>query len=219
MTWLKKAWNWLWQEIPRPEEKTKTTVIKRKVSEQKITVSAPEYPNPKKVQGDSLVTPTPPWYVLAKTFIGLREVKGKKHHPKIVTWWEKIKTPFRDDETPWCAAYVGAMLEDCGIKSTRSAAARSYNNWGQKLDTPTLGCIVVLWRGKPDGWSGHVGFFAGFDAKGNILILGGNQGDAVNIKAFPKSRLLSYRWANGYALFDPNTPIITADVEVSNREA
>jgi hypothetical protein len=35
----------------------------------------------------------------------------------------------RDDETPWCATFVSAVLELESIPSTRSAWARSYLNW------------------------------------------------------------------------------------------
>jgi hypothetical protein len=37
----------------------------------------------------------------------------------------------------------------------------------------------------------------GEDAAGNLLILGGNQGDAVNVRAFPRARVLAYRWPPG----------------------
>jgi hypothetical protein len=35
---------------------------------------------------------------------------------------------------------------------------------------------------------------------GDLLILGGNQGDAVNIRAFPRGRVLAYRWPPGREL-------------------
>lgn len=39
---------------------------------------------------------------------------------------------------------------------------------------------------------GHVGFFAGYEM-GTIYLLGGNQGDSVNVSPYPKSRLLGIR--------------------------
>jgi uncharacterized protein (TIGR02594 family) len=120
--------------------------------------------------------------------------------------WEAIKAPFRDDETAWCSAYVGACLERAGIRSTRSAAARSYMKWGVAIEQPVLGCVVVFWRGSKNGWSGHVGFVVGKqwlrNAQGvwewHLVVLGGNQGDAVNTKAFPVSRVLGYRLPSYY---------------------
>ena len=40
---------------------------------------------------------------------------------------------------------------------------------------------------------GHVGFLVG-STSADIILLGGNQGDAVGVQAFPRSRLLGLRW-------------------------
>jgi len=136
----------------------------------------------------------PVWLQKARGFEGLREIKGARHHKQILTWWEKIKAPFRDDETPWCAGFVGGILEEESIQSSRSAAARSYMNWGKDARGPKQGAIVVFWRGKRSGWSGHVGFVVGVAANGDPWVLGGNQGDAVSIRKFSKDRVLGYRW-------------------------
>ena len=134
----------------------------------------------------------PPWLDIAYSLKGVTEIKGTQHNPAIIRMWEAIKAPFRDDETAWCAAYVGACLERAGLPSTRSAAARSYLKWGQKITVPRLGCVVVFWRGNPNGWSGHVGFVVGKTADGQLVVLGGNQGDSVSIKTFPRDRVLGY---------------------------
>src|SRR5437868_11136252 len=98
----------------------------------------------------------PRWLIKARSYIGLKEIKGRKHNPQILQWWTLIRAGFTDDETPWCAGFVGGVLESVGIKSSRSAAARSYLKWGVKLDEPVPGCIVVLERGAANG---HVFFF------------------------------------------------------------
>ncbi len=134
------------------------------------------------------------WLTHAYTFKGLEEVPGSKHHPQILTWWERTKQSFRDDETPWCAAFIGGTLEETGHLSTRKANARSYIKWGQRLHKPAVGCVVTFWRGKKQGWKGHVGYVVGKDTRGNLLVLGGNQGNSVSVKAFPKTRILSYSW-------------------------
>ena len=65
------------------------------------------------------------WIELARKFIGLHEVKGKEHNPEILQMWKDIKRGgIKDDETPWCAAFVGAMLERAGIKSSRFEGAK-----------------------------------------------------------------------------------------------
>ena len=137
---------------------------------------------------------------VAKKYLGTKEVKGTKHNPLILRWWTAIRAPFTDDETAWCAAYVGGVLEESGIRSTRSASARSYLKWGKPLDKPAVGCVVIFWRGSRDGWSGHVGFVVGKDRLSRLMVLGGNQGDEVNVRAFPLERVLGYRWPDGMQL-------------------
>lgn len=121
----------------------------------------------------SRITEKPVWLKTGLKYLGECEIKGMAHNPHILNWWSKIRAPFTDDETPWCAAFVGGILEAEGIRSTRSAAARSYTKFGFELSGPAVGAVVVFWRGKPDGWAGHVGFVVGKDQDGNIMVLGG----------------------------------------------
>ena len=157
----------------------------------------------------------PVWLIEARKHIGLKEIKGSKHHPEIVQFWKDIKRGgIKDDETPWCAAFVGAMLERVGIRSSRFESARSYLTWGDQLTGPCVGCIVVFTR---EG-GGHVGFCVGQDNNGNLLILGGNQGDAVNVKAFSRSRVSGYRYPSGF--LKPMAPLpVLAAAELSRNEA
>lgn len=156
-----------------------------------------------------------PWVELARQFIGLTETPGPGNTPEIVQMWKDIKRGgIKDDASPWCAAFVGAMLERTGTRSSRFESARSYLDWGQLLVMPVPGCVVVFTR----QGGGHVGFAVGRDKAGNLLILGGNQSDAVNIRAFPVSRVTGYRWPAG--LLVPNEPLPTLiSAERSEREA
>lgn len=147
--------------------------------------------------------PTPdhaPWAHLAFNQLGEREWAGEaENNPKIVQWFEKIDAPwFTTDETPWCAAFVGAMLVDAGLDSSGSARARSYENWGESCE-PLSGSIAVLKRGN-NPKQGHVGFVVAVDeGEDMICILGGNQGDAVSFDWFPMSRVVTCRWPTGCA--------------------
>lgn len=141
-----------------------------------------------------------PWAELAVKQIGEREWAGEAaNNPKIVQWFEKIDAPwFTTDETPWCAAFVGAMLVDAGLDSSGSARARSYENWGEECDA-LPGAIAVLSRGR-NPKQGHVGFVIAVDeGEGMICLLGGNQGDAVSIDWFPLRRVVTCRWPTGCA--------------------
>ena len=138
-----------------------------------------------------------PWLKKAREYLGQKEIVGPKHNPVIVALWELGKAGnVKDDETPWCAAFVSAVLEQVGIRSARTGWSRSYLNWGQKLRYPAVGCIVVFERGS----GGHIGFVVGKDQRGNLLVLGGNQSNAVTVAPFALSRVLGYRWPNEYPL-------------------
>lgn len=156
----------------------------------------------------------PQWLAIARPLVGLHEVKGAEHSPEIIGMWRAIKrSGIQDDETPWCAAFVGACLERAGIRSSRFESAASYLKWGVRLDGPAHGCIVVFSR---DG-GGHVGFVVGVDASGNLLVLGGNQGDQVSVKAFPTTRVTGYRWPVDVPI--PSWPLQIGSAEASRSEA
>ena len=71
------------------------------------------------------------WLDEARKHLGLKEIKGPKHAQAILDMWKAIKRGgIRDDETPWCAAFVCACLERVGIQSTRFESAKSYLSWG-----------------------------------------------------------------------------------------
>lgn len=169
----------------------------------------------------AITTADPAWLAQARKYLGQKERKGPHHNPHILKWWKNIGAPFNDDETPWCGAFVGGVLAETGIKPViGGASARAWLKLPVKIDKPAVGAVVVFWRGSKRGASGHVGFVVGKDQRGNLMVLGGNQGDAVTIKPFGKDRILGYRWpgimpyASRYRL-----PIISSDGKVSTNEA
>jgi uncharacterized protein (TIGR02594 family) len=156
----------------------------------------------------------PQWLAIARPLVGLHEIKGAEHSPEILGMWRAIKrSGIQSDEVPWCAAFAGACLERAGIRSSRFESAKSYLTWGVRLDGPVHGCIVVFSR---DG-GGHVGFVVGMDKGGNLLVLGGNQGDQVSVKAFPTDRVAGYRWPVDVPI--PSGPLQIGSAEESRSEA
>lgn len=141
------------------------------------------------------MTNTPePWMAIARHLLGAREISGSTDNPLILELFRLSgHKEVRNDETPWCAAFVGACLALSGFGGTKRLNARSYLTFGQRLSQPRAGCVVVLWRGSPDAATGHVGFFDHI-SNGRIYLIGGNQGDAVSIQGYPEGRLLGYRW-------------------------
>ena len=55
-----------------------------------------------------------------------------------------------------------------------------------------MGAIATKKRGN-SSWQGHVGFVVGANTN-KIFLLGGNQGDAWSIAAFPRKEFTSFRW-------------------------
>ena len=135
----------------------------------------------------------PRWLATAWAELGQREVEGASDNARIRAFFRDVGQPVSlHDEVAWCAAFVGACIERAGLASTRSLMARSYLRWGAALGEGRFGAVAVLSRGS-DPSAGHVGFLLGETAS-HVVLLGGNQGDAVSVAAFPKTRLLGLRW-------------------------
>ena len=135
----------------------------------------------------------PLWMDIAKEEIGTKEIKGKDHNPKIIEYHSYTKLKSTSDEVSWCSAFACFCVEKAGFRSPKSAMARQWLAWGNPVDNPFYGCVVVLWRNDINSWTGHVGFYVKEDEK-YIYVLGGNQNDEVNIKPYKKVQLLGYRW-------------------------
>jgi len=171
-----------------------------------------------RVEVDQLL---PPWYSIAESLLGTREIRGARHNQVIMSWAEKLGLWYPDDETPWCGLFVANCLATALSDEPNPGnplGARNWQKFGREIETPTLGAVVVFWRGSRNGWKGHVGFYDGEDAT-HIHCLGGNQSNKVSIARISKSRLLGYYWAETVAL--PNTGRVhrSATGEVTHNEA
>ena len=139
----------------------------------------------------------PNWLTIAHKYLGLKEIPGVEDNPQIVTWWSEIGAGwFDDDETPWCGAFVGGTLLEAKIPilpSTQAPRARAWENWGEELNGPAVGAVVVFTRGDPSSGRGHVAFVMG-KRDGRLVCLGGNQSNAVTVANFDINRVTAYRW-------------------------
>lgn len=136
----------------------------------------------------------PAWMIVAERELarGVREVPGARHDPRVLKYHAATTLHATSDEVPWCSAFVNWCLVSAAIAGTRSAAARSWLTWGVALEAPRFGAITVLQRGTNPA-QGHVGFYV--DARSDaVLLLGGNQGNAVSMAAYPRGRVLGFRW-------------------------
>lgn len=142
--------------------------------------------------------PMPPWMAVALREVGERERAGSEENPRILQYHATTTLKATSDEVPWCSSFVNWVMARTQMERTNSAAAKSWADWGYALEKPIYGALVVLSR----SGGNHVGFFVDEDKKGNWILLGGNQGNAVNQSSYPKSRVLSVRWPHGWAELD-----------------
>jgi uncharacterized protein (TIGR02594 family) len=130
----------------------------------------------------------------------------------------KLKAAWTNDETPWCGTFVAFCLWSAGHTYPKHwYRALAYTDFGTKLARPAYGCIVVFSR----KGGGHVGFVVGRDADGNLMVLGGNQRNAVNIMPFDDKRRppLAYVWPSIYPVAERfELPILKSDGVFSTDE-
>lgn len=139
--------------------------------------------------------PAIPWFQEARRLIGVNEVVGPGNNPAIIDWAKGTGIDYRNDDIPWCGLYVAHCVSTTleGEKLPGNPlGARNWLKFGAPCDVG-LGSVLVFWRGRKDGWQGHVGFYAGEDSQA-YHVLGGNQGNKVCITRIKRDRLLGARW-------------------------
>lgn len=149
------------------------------------------------------------WMTEAHSLIGTREVPGAANNPVIMAWGNRLGArvlgiAYAADSVPWCGLFAAHCVTQAGLKPPPiSIRAKAWASWGNSLSLvatrPPIGAIAVFGR---DG-GGHVGFVDSVNRDGSLNILGGNQGDSVNVRRFPRARLIALRWPKGVAMAQP----------------
>jgi uncharacterized protein (TIGR02594 family) len=103
----------------------------------------------------------------------------------------------------WCADFMNFVLRRAGGKGTQSRAARSFLDYGKKLDGPRVGALVIFYRKGPN--NGHVGVVRGTDGLGNPIVVSGNHGNTVSQSVYPKGKVMAYVMPPNYVLEDMAT--------------
>lgn len=130
------------------------------------------------------------WFEIAKQEIGVKEAIGGADNSRILEYHATTTLGAKSDSVHWCSSFVNFCITKAGLQGTNDALARSWKSWGREIPDFVPGCIVVMSRGTPP--SGHVGFFAGRDGS-RIVLLGGNQSDAVGFASFDPATVLARR--------------------------
>jgi uncharacterized protein (TIGR02594 family) len=99
----------------------------------------------------------------------------------------------------WCADFMNFVIKKAGgAKGTQSRAARSFLDFGKKLDGPRVGAIAIITRAGPQ--NGHVGVVRGTDGLGNPILVSGNSANMVRESSYPKHRVIAYVMPPAYVL-------------------
>ncbi|MFZ5697782.1 MAG: TIGR02594 family protein [Pseudomonadota bacterium] len=158
----------------------------------------------------------PLWLTFAHRYLGMKEIPGAPTAPFIAGFLKSLKAWWADDETPWCGTFVAACMQYASIEPPKAwYRAKAWLDWGQALDLPTAGCVVVFDR----KGGGHVAILLGKDASGRLVCLGGNQGNAVSRAAFDRTRALGFRWPSGEKPAVASLPLLAVSGPVSSNEA
>lgn len=163
---------------------------------------------------------TRPWYAEASRLRGLKEGAGPANNPTILDWAGDLDIAYPADSIAWCGLFVAHCMAVSLPEEPLPANPLGARNWlkfGVSCD-PTLGAVLVFWRGQRTGWQGHVGFYAGEDASA-YHVLGGNQADSVSVARIARSRLLGARWPISVPSGAAAIRIGNADAEPSTDEA
>jgi uncharacterized protein (TIGR02594 family) len=88
----------------------------------------------------------------------------------------------------WCARFMNMVLQRTGHRGTGSDLAFSFAKYGQRVSGPQVGAIAVM--GRRGG--GHVGVVSGVDARGNPIVISGNNGNRVREAPISRGRIVAY---------------------------
>jgi len=170
--------------------------------------------------------PAPKMLLQALSEYGTLEVVGNGNNPKILAWAQEVGSEvaevYKADAIPWCGLAMAIFAQRAGKMLPKSPLwALSWAVFGDYIETPMLGDVLVFTRRTADGKkAGHVSLYVGED-KTTYHCLGGNQSDAINITRIVKTRLYTSRRAEYKLGVPPNIRrvFISASGEVSNNES
>lgn len=132
----------------------------------------------------------PPWMAEMHRRMGLHEIT---HKAKLIEFLKIGKFLGDPSKLPWC----GDMVESCIAKVLPAEVlpanpfwAQAWTTFGINAQSPLVGSIgVIRWSAS----SGHVGFVAGVEGS-KIVLLGGNQSNAITLASFPREKFIAFRW-------------------------
>ena len=150
----------------------------------------------------------PKWLQVMRASSGIIETPGAADNPKIMAMADEIATAYPEmtnycaqythDSIPWCGLAAAYCMSESGIRPPFGKTDTDKFLWARawdhadgfpEIDTPRLGCVVVLER----TGGGHVTFYE--RTEGNYYVCtGGNQSDKINTASFPIANVVALTW-------------------------
>lgn len=142
-------------------------------------------------------------FEVAQRFVGVKETAGATSTPAVLAMLRLDDASVPNDATPWCSAFINWIAWILRLPRSKSLAARSWLQVGRPIDLHDARAafdVVIFSRGSgpqpgPNviAAPGHVAFYAGMQDDRTVLVLGGNQGDAVSVAGFPVTSVIGVR--------------------------
>jgi uncharacterized protein (TIGR02594 family) len=138
---------------------------------------------------------------LAETFIGQSENWGNNDSAFIQKCWQSLSKSWAWLRgQPWCGGFVAYVLKESGLPVIKEYyRAKAWVTYGNPLAAPELGCIAILSR----IGGGHVAFVYGMTDHGEVILLGGNQGNKVSLMTANPSDCTFRSVPDGLEKFEP----------------
>lgn len=138
----------------------------------------------------------PPWMAELHRRMGLHEVRDKS---KLIDFLKIGKFLGNPSELPWCGDAVESPIAKTLPSEPLPANpfwAQGWAKFGIEAPGPIVGAIgVIRWTET----TGHVGVVAGVE-RDRIVLLGGNQQNAITLASFPKDKFIAYRWPSTFPI-------------------
>jgi uncharacterized protein (TIGR02594 family) len=125
----------------------------------------------------------------ARKYIGQHEVSGSQDNPFIRDCFRHTTLGAQHDEVAWCAAFMCRILEELGLKSTRSAAAVSYASFGNHAPLAPGSIVVFRWASGDH----HVTLVDHVVSDQIVACCGGNQNNRVQVSNYERRFIMAVR--------------------------
>lgn len=132
-----------------------------------------------------------PQYVkTALNEIGVYEIKGAKHHPRVIEYHQTTAGKYSTDEVPWCGSFINwVMVQHDYLTVDYPERAKSWLAFDIPLDVPMMGAIAI----KSRKGGGHVTMIVGMNSEGKLWGVGGNQNNEVNLSLYDAAVFESFQ--------------------------